>query len=227
VIALAGAAARAGEPVGGALVLTSDYIFRGVSQTDGNPAAQADLHLRSAGGLFAGVWASTTNPPPGDVANREVNVYAGGSWAIAERWAAGLSLVRYLYPDSAAYSRYDATEGAASLRFEDRVALTASVAPHATRYSTRGWAPERQTRAYEASLQQPAFGPVAIVAAVGWYDTRALLGAAYWAADIGVTGRAGPLDLSVLYFGVDGTARRLFGSDAADGRWVFSVAWRF
>ncbi|MBV9913446.1 MAG: hypothetical protein JOZ93_12765, partial [Sinobacteraceae bacterium] len=45
--ALECAPAQAGA-FGGALTLTSDYIFRGVSQGNGDPAAQADVHYTTA-----------------------------------------------------------------------------------------------------------------------------------------------------------------------------------
>jgi len=219
--------AHAAEPWGGAVVLTSDYVFRGVSQTDGAAAAQADFHLRSARGWFAGVWTSTANPPPGDVASYEVNLYAGRDWDLSDRWSASVSYVRYLYPNSPAHGRYDSDELSMSLKFEDRLTLTAAVSPNATRYSSNGWAFGRRALSYEASLRQPAFRPVSIIAAVGYYDTQALFGASYWAWNAGLSTQAGPVELTLTRFGLDATGRRLFDTDAADGRWVLAAAWRF
>jgi uncharacterized protein (TIGR02001 family) len=226
-LALSGAAAHAADPWGGALALTSDYVFRGVSQTDGQPAAQADLHLRSQDGWFAGAWVSMARPPPSDAASHEVDLYAGLGLALSERWAATLRAVRYVYPDAPTYSRYDASELSASLHFDDRLALSAAVSPDARRYTVQGWSARGQTRSYEASLRQPVFGSVSILVAAGYYDTQALLGQSYRAWDGGLSTRAGPLEMTLLCFGVDAAARRLFGSDAADGRWVLSAAWQF
>jgi secreted trypsin-like serine protease len=33
--------------------------------------------------------------------------------------------------------------------------------------------------------------------------------------------------VALVRFGVDAAARHVFGSDAADGRWVLTAAWRF
>jgi hypothetical protein len=125
------------------------------------------------------------------------------------------------------YSHYNATELSASLRWDDRVALSAAVAPDAKRYSVSGWSRQGQSRSYEASLRQSLVGPVSFVAAVGYYDTQALLGESYRAWDGGLSTRAGPVELALLHFGVDAAGRRLFGPDAANGRWVLTAAWRF
>lgn len=42
----------------GNVSLTSDYIFRGISQTGGGPAIQGGLDYSHASGLYVGTWAS-------------------------------------------------------------------------------------------------------------------------------------------------------------------------
>jgi uncharacterized protein (TIGR02001 family) len=54
---------------------TSDYIFRGISQTDENPAAQGSVDL-TYGLFYAGVWSSNVDFGPGSP-NAEIDVYAG------------------------------------------------------------------------------------------------------------------------------------------------------
>lgn len=209
------------------MVLTTDYVLRGVSQTDGGAAAQADLHVRSERGWFAGAWASTADPPPGYIAHYELDLYAGRSWNLSNRWTATVIYVRYLYPDSIPGGAYDSDELSASLAFEDRAALTVSASPNATRYAGYGWVARGRMLSYEASLRQPIFGPVAVTAAAGFYDTEDVLGASYWAWNVGLSALAGPVELTLTRFGVDATGRNLFQSDSADGRWVLAAAWRF
>ncbi len=226
-LGLACAPALAADSWGGGLAVTSDYVFRGVSQSDGAAAAQADLHYRTANRWFAGIWASTASPPPERIASYEVDLYAGHDWEISDRWAASVSYVRYSYPGSPAHGHYDADEVSASVRFEDRVALTAALSPNSLRYTAYRGASRRRTASYEASLRQPVRLPVSIVAAVGYYDTQAGFKASYWAWNAGLAAQVGPFELTLIRFGVDATGRRLFGSYAADGRWVLSAAWRF
>jgi uncharacterized protein (TIGR02001 family) len=56
------------------VAVTSDYISRGISQTEHKPAIQGYVEP-SAGALYAGVWAS--NVSFGGVKDTEVDLYAG------------------------------------------------------------------------------------------------------------------------------------------------------
>lgn len=53
---LAGSAAEAATS--GSLTLTSDYLFRGLSQTDQEPALQGGIEYAHDSGFYAGVWGS-------------------------------------------------------------------------------------------------------------------------------------------------------------------------
>jgi uncharacterized protein (TIGR02001 family) len=55
---------------------TSDYVFRGVSQTLEDPAAQGSIDL-TFGIFYAGVWASNVDFNDAPKANAEVDLYAG------------------------------------------------------------------------------------------------------------------------------------------------------
>ncbi|TLY75798.1 MAG: hypothetical protein E6K49_11725 [Gammaproteobacteria bacterium] len=55
--------------VGGEVSVTSDYIYRGLSESAGHAAVQVDLHASSAAGTFVGAWGSTRDhklDPEGD-----------------------------------------------------------------------------------------------------------------------------------------------------------------
>lgn len=55
---------------------TSDYVFRGISQTDNNPAIQGGIDY-SNGMFYAGTWASNVNFAGDEDTTYEVDVYAG------------------------------------------------------------------------------------------------------------------------------------------------------
>jgi uncharacterized protein (TIGR02001 family) len=96
---LAAAPAFAQEvTVSGNVALTTDYAFRGISQTDQSPAVQGGLDL-SAGSFYLGTWASNINFGTGG-ANLELDVYGG------YKFAAGpvnfdVGIIGYLYPGAA------------------------------------------------------------------------------------------------------------------------------
>jgi uncharacterized protein (TIGR02001 family) len=54
---------------------TSDYVFRGISQTLEDPAAQGSVDL-TYGIFYAGIWASNVDFGPGSP-NAEIDLYAG------------------------------------------------------------------------------------------------------------------------------------------------------
>ena len=49
----------------GSIALVSDYRFRGISLTDGQPALQAGVAYDHPTGLFAGLFASNVDLDPG------------------------------------------------------------------------------------------------------------------------------------------------------------------
>jgi len=55
---------------------TSDYVFRGISQTSEDPAAQGSVDF-GYGLFYAGVWASNVDFDDAPPANAEVDLYAG------------------------------------------------------------------------------------------------------------------------------------------------------
>lgn len=55
--------------------ITSDYVFRGISQTNSSTAIQAGLNYQHDSALFLRAWAS--NVDFGNDANAEVDYYVG------------------------------------------------------------------------------------------------------------------------------------------------------
>ncbi|WP_163122118.1 TorF family putative porin [Acinetobacter portensis] len=63
----------------GSAAMTTDYRFRGMSQTENDPAVQVGFQLDHASGLYAGVWGSNVYIANGDagVAHLELDPYLG------------------------------------------------------------------------------------------------------------------------------------------------------
>ena len=102
------APAAAGPELSANIALTSDYVFRGVSQTDEGPAVQGGFDVVYSI-LYAGVWASnldfggadtdTDGIPDADVANIEMDWYAG----IKKEFSGvevDLGVIYYAYPNA-------------------------------------------------------------------------------------------------------------------------------
>ena len=123
--------------VSGQVAGVTDYRFRGLSQTDGDPAAQATVTVRHESGLSAGVFVSNVaGRDPGDALTGaggvEVDLFA----AFARRLASGLTgevgATYYLYPDNLAGRNTDYVEPYAALAYDlgpAQARLSAAYAP--------------------------------------------------------------------------------------------------
>ncbi len=89
--------------VGGDLAATTDYIFRGISLSDGNGAAQVDVHGTTTDGTFAGAFASTLSQIDGHGARYEVEGFIGHRFHLSEAWST--SVTAAASPNTVRYAR--------------------------------------------------------------------------------------------------------------------------
>lgn len=61
VLTLVAGMATAHAGTSGSVALTSDYLFRGVSQTNQEPALQAGVEFAADSGFYVGIWGSNIN----------------------------------------------------------------------------------------------------------------------------------------------------------------------
>lgn len=97
--------------------LVSDYVFRGVSQTQTDPALQGGLTFAHESGFYTGIWGSSVdfipdNAPPAaeDGADVEVDAFIGYGFSFSEHWTGDISLTRYMYPGTVDGVDYDYNE---------------------------------------------------------------------------------------------------------------------
>ena len=219
----------AGE-VGGHVDGTTDYVFRGLSQTRGKPALQADLHYQTPTGWFVGAWASTVDLNPGAGATLELNAYAGRNWLLGGPWSAKLTGVQYLYPSDGDVLSYDYFELVASAWYDDRLGVSVSWSPNTSRYSSYndyGAVRNQATFTYEFVGQWPLRGPVSVTGGLGYYDLSQLFGTGYTYGSVGLAGTFRRFRVDLAYFANSQEAEDLFGTDVAGDRWSLTVAWWF
>ena len=125
--------------------LASDYVRRGYSQTNANPALQLGLDFEHESGLFAGLRTSTVDFPSSgsfvDARELELNLYAGYGRDLGRGWAASASMVHYEYFGDESTIDWDYTELAAAVRF-GRAALALAYSDSALGSGDRGLAVE-------------------------------------------------------------------------------------
>ena len=83
---------------------TTDYIFRGISQTSGNPAVQGGIDFAHASGLYAGIWGSNvswvSDFNAGVSSSLELDTYFGFRNSLADDFSYDIGFIRYNYPAS-------------------------------------------------------------------------------------------------------------------------------
>lgn len=92
-------------PLSATFAVTSDYVFRGVSQTGGEPAFQAGVTYSAPFGLYAGVWGSNVDFEVDDREagirgpNFEWDYFVGWNKDLSDAWNLDLGATRYTYTD--------------------------------------------------------------------------------------------------------------------------------
>ena len=83
----------------------SQYIFRGLTQTDEKPAAQGGFDYAHTNGIYLGTWLSNISwLHDAGVCNHgcslEWDLYGGWKYAINDDWGTDIGLLYYYYPGS-------------------------------------------------------------------------------------------------------------------------------
>ena len=87
--------------ISGAATLTSDYRFRGVSQSDEGMAVQGGLTISHESGLYAGAWGSNLSGwGTFGGANMELDLYAGFKFGVGEG-TLDTGVTWFMYPSGA------------------------------------------------------------------------------------------------------------------------------
>lgn len=220
-------AGHAADEWGGALNLTSDYVFRGITQTRGDAAVQADLHWHHDGKWIVGLWGSTADPNPGPGATVELNGYAGRIWGVGRDWLAKLIAVHYAYPEDTPVLRYDYDEVVASLAFRETLIATVAWSPNSSGFGGGRIVKDRQAMTYELAAHLPWRDAWVASAGVGYYDLSELFGTGYTFWSCGVTYSVAPWQLTLARIGTSQQATELYGEELTKDRWSLGVQWRF
>ncbi|MFN0039259.1 MAG: TorF family putative porin [Burkholderiales bacterium] len=106
--------APAAPPITGNFSMTSNYVFRGISQTMRNPAVQGGFDYAHASGLYLGTWGSNVSGIQYGNANLEWDFYGGYAGKINEDTGYNVGAIHVVYPDGVASTttkkKWDTTE---------------------------------------------------------------------------------------------------------------------
>lgn len=199
--------------------VTSEYVFRGVSQSDRHGALQGGVAVRGASGLFAGLWASsadlTFGLPEGQARKLELQIAAGYRAALSPAWSAEATLLRYAYPGSFPGRSYDYLEGAVAIRLRDTARLSVA-------YTDDAFGGGRPALTADLLVSWPLARDLRGVTGWGTYRPAGGFAEPYDFWSVGLARGLGPVALELLWIDTDSTAERLFG-DRAGGRLVITM----
>lgn len=98
------AAPASDHTVTGNIAVVSNYLFRGISQTQGKPALQGGFDYAHSSGLYAGFWASNVGWVNAagnnykDNNSLETDFYAGYKGSFATDFTFDVGAIKYYYP---------------------------------------------------------------------------------------------------------------------------------
>jgi uncharacterized protein (TIGR02001 family) len=214
-------------PLTGSITLTTDYRFRGVSQTDTGPAVQASIDYAHDSGVYVGIWASNIDFTPfGDPDSQvEIDFTAGFDFAVSDQTTIGAKAVYYWYADSDVpsgdpeYSYYEIF-GSVSHNI-GKVTLTGEIAWTDNTFAESGEA-TAATGGFEVLFWKELWvfdgGVVgSIHGGYQWFEEDFLTDYGYW--DVGMTATAGNFDFDARYI----DAGNCGTDEVCDGAFVFSA----
>ena len=90
----------------GSMSLVTNYVFRGITQTDEEPGIQGSLDWSHESGFYLGTWAGNVDFNDGDEAHIEIDLYGGYGFSYGG-FDFDLGAACYLYPGASSSLNYD------------------------------------------------------------------------------------------------------------------------
>jgi uncharacterized protein (TIGR02001 family) len=208
----------------GSVSLTSDYRFRGVSQTDRNEALQGELQYTGSNGLYAGVWASNVEIP--GAVGSEVDLYAGYDYALTSDTTIGAEFIWYYYPNATddELQYYEVIGKIAHQMGGINTSLEVAFGPDVAGQTTLAF-----TGGIDAKLIDSVYLFSDGISASGHFGHQMFdeVGVDYNFYDVGVTASVGAFALDVRYTGSDLNKLECGGTDRCEGGLVVTGSLSF
>lgn len=212
---------------GGSVTLASDYMFRGISNSNEEPQIQGDFNWSHNSGVYAGVWATNTNfGGPGN--SMELDPYIGFANSVGDTgFSYDLGYWLYTYPGSE--SDFDYAEFYAIGTWSTGDLSISPSAWYTDNYFGEDFLDDVEGLAYDLTVSHALPLAMSASARVGEQTFHGGgEGLDYLYYDIGVTKTVGDFSLGLRWHDTDGVETALVGdTDLADGRLVFNVTRSF
>ena len=218
-LALAAPAAFAqdGEAPGGLswnAALTSEYLYRGIAQSDDHPALQLDATYAFASGFYVGAWGS--NVDFGDSTDAEIDTFIGWNGDLADGVNLDVQINRYNYVNQPSDVDYAYNELIGKLTFNDQYGVSLGY--------TNDYLALDENSLYLAVDGSWAVGNGFNVSAGAGYTRNSGDMPSYADYGVGLDRDFGPVNVALQYIGTNGRAEELFGEDASENTFVLTFS---
>jgi len=200
------------------VAMTSDYVWRGYSNSNDLPAIQGSFDYGHASGFYAGTWGS--NVDFGD-ATVEIDIYAGYANEIGDTGISyDVSALRYIYPGAGESSWNEYTLAFGYSYFSASAAFTSDI-----------YGSDEKATYYSVGFDYDLPMGIALSAGYGLYDfddadATFSEGAPNSSTDyrIGLSTELVGFGWDLTYTDSDSDGEELNGHDLADNRLIFTVS---
>jgi uncharacterized protein (TIGR02001 family) len=195
------------------VALSSEYVWRGISQSDEDPAISGSFDVGHNSGLYAGVWSS--NVDYGDDASAEVDLYAGFAGDFGDTGVGyDVGILRYIFPGE----DYNFNEVYGSLSY--------SIFSIGVAHSSDALGSGEDSTYYSLDAGYDLPMGFTIAAGYGYYDLDDLdLGeSGYGNYYIGLSKSYAGFGFDITWTDTDSDAEDFFGDDLSDDRFIFTIS---
>jgi uncharacterized protein (TIGR02001 family) len=204
VIASLWTSSAAAMDVSGEAGVVSDYRYRGVSLSNGNPAVQASVTLEHDFGLYATVWSSTL----GHGTQTELDWTGGCSKELSKGFSLDFSSTYYSYPSHGSENYFEGTALATMTRGGAEVSLGYSFVPGQRATRDENGSKHRNGYAFGKVAYELPKMPLSLNASLGyergWFDEVERGGK--WDWSVGADVKLKPVGIGLAYVGSNADA---------------------
>ncbi len=204
----------------GAATLTSQYIYRGLKMSDGDPAFQLGVDYEHDTGIFVGIWASTIDIRSA-ISSRdtELDYYAGFHYEAGSPITATVTVLRYSFPGQSGMHSYDYNEVLLGATWLEHYSIELG-------YTSNLYGLSRIGRHWELRSEWPVANFWVIGVALGGNDLSDVGVSRYLHWDVGASARFSRLTFDLRWYDnqrPDGFAAQ----SSADSQVVLSISAAF
>ncbi len=204
--------------------ITSDYVFRGISQTIGPAALQVWLEAEHEAGFYGSLWLSNVDLVPADAeddgARLEADIAIGYAAELGEHWSLDVAAVRYVFPGTKPGVDYDYLEWIGTIAWRDNLRVTAGYSDGVFGESASGWYAETG-----ATFPLPFVAGIEAGVVAGYYDLDAAFGESYRYWQLGIGRGFGAVRAALDWHVTSSSADAIFYAQSTGSRVALTLEW--